>query len=98
MRTYVLTAYDEKGKKLLDESFEAETDEEAKAIGQRRLKKKDTINIPTAAFLPKRNSCYFIDDGSWNDPKSHAGNILLKLYPKEQLYFLKYVSKTFLAE
>lgn len=40
MRTYVLTVYDEKGKKLLDESFEAETDEEAKAIGQRRLEEE----------------------------------------------------------
>ncbi|MEN1970467.1 YhzD family protein [Lentibacillus sp. N15] len=37
MRTYVLTAFEKSGKKLLDESFSAENDAEAKKIGQARL-------------------------------------------------------------
>lgn len=40
MRTYVLTVYDDRGGKLLDESFEAETDEQAKTIGQQRLEEE----------------------------------------------------------
>ncbi|WP_100011532.1 YhzD family protein [Lentibacillus sediminis] len=37
MRTYNLTVFDQAGKNLLDESFEAPSDEEAKKIGQARL-------------------------------------------------------------
>jgi len=37
MRSYVLTVYDSTGKKLLDEPFQAATDDEAKEIGQKRL-------------------------------------------------------------
>lgn len=37
MRTYALTVFDDSGEKLLDESFTAPTDDEAKTVGQARL-------------------------------------------------------------
>ncbi|MBP1947342.1 YhzD family protein [Virgibacillus litoralis] len=37
MRTYVLTVFDKSGEKLLDESFEATSNDEAKKIGQAKL-------------------------------------------------------------
>ncbi|MEW9675050.1 YhzD family protein [Lentibacillus sp. L22] len=37
MRTYVLTVFEKNGNKLLDESFSAENDTEAKKVGQARL-------------------------------------------------------------
>ncbi|SDQ85887.1 YhzD-like protein [Virgibacillus subterraneus] len=37
MRTYVLTVFDKSGEKLLDESFEAPSNDEAKKIGAARL-------------------------------------------------------------
>ena len=37
MKTFTLTVFDPSGEKLLDESFEAENNEEAKIIGQNRL-------------------------------------------------------------
>ncbi len=37
MKTYSLTVFSQSGEKLLDESFEAENNEEAKNIGQTRL-------------------------------------------------------------
>ncbi|WP_042224529.1 YhzD family protein [Oceanobacillus manasiensis] len=37
MRTYALTVFDQSGKKLLDESFTATSDDEAKTVGQARL-------------------------------------------------------------
>lgn len=37
MRTYVLTVFENNGNKLLDESFSAENDTEAKKVGQARL-------------------------------------------------------------
>lgn len=37
MRTYVLTVFDKSGDKLLDESFTAENDNEAKNVGNARL-------------------------------------------------------------
>ncbi|WLR51466.1 YhzD family protein [Bacillus tianshenii] len=41
MPTYFLTAFDKKGEKLLDETFEAATDEEAKQTGEQMLSEKD---------------------------------------------------------
>ncbi|GAB4073903.1 YhzD family protein [Barrientosiimonas marina] len=35
--TYFLTVFEQSGEKLLDESFEAPNNEEAKTIGQKRL-------------------------------------------------------------
>jgi len=37
MRTYALTVFNQSGEKLLDESFNATNDNEAKAIGKTRL-------------------------------------------------------------
>lgn len=37
MRTYVLTVFKQTGEKLLDESFTAENDQEAKKVGSARL-------------------------------------------------------------
>lgn len=37
MKTYVLTVFSQSGEKLLDESFEAPNNDEAKKIGQVRL-------------------------------------------------------------
>ncbi|MGP4106571.1 YhzD family protein [Virgibacillus sp. L01] len=37
MRTYVLTVFDKSGEILLDESFEAASNDEAKKIGQAKL-------------------------------------------------------------
>ncbi|OZU87908.1 hypothetical protein CIL03_14495 [Virgibacillus indicus] len=37
MKTYTLTVFDKSGEKLLDETFEATNNEEAKEIGQARL-------------------------------------------------------------
>ncbi|MFC0272076.1 YhzD family protein [Metabacillus herbersteinensis] len=41
MGNYYLTVFDKSGEKLLDESFEAATEAEAKAIGEQRLEEKD---------------------------------------------------------
>lgn len=37
MKTYALTVFDKSGEKLMDESFTAANDDEAKEIGQTRL-------------------------------------------------------------
>ncbi|MFC2947938.1 YhzD family protein [Virgibacillus sediminis] len=37
MRTYALTVFDQSGENLLNETFTAENDEEAKKVGQARL-------------------------------------------------------------
>ena len=41
MCMYYLTVFDKNGEKLLDESFEAQTEREAKEIGERKLKEKN---------------------------------------------------------
>lgn len=40
MKTYVLTVFNKNGKKLLDESFTAINDSEAKIIGENRLQEE----------------------------------------------------------
>ncbi|HLR52376.1 MAG TPA: YhzD family protein [Candidatus Avamphibacillus sp.] len=40
MKTYYLTAYDPSGEKLLDETFEAESEEKAKEVGASRLEEE----------------------------------------------------------
>lgn len=37
MKTYFLTVFDKSGKRLLNETFEASNNDEAKKIGQKRL-------------------------------------------------------------
>lgn len=44
MRVYALTVFSKKGEKLLDETFEAKSDEEAKKIGNERLVENDYSN------------------------------------------------------
>ncbi|WP_163101709.1 YhzD family protein [Peribacillus alkalitolerans] len=43
MKTYKLTAFDPAGEKLLDESFQAENDDQAKGLGEKLLQEKDLI-------------------------------------------------------
>lgn len=40
MKNYVLTVFSKTGEKLLDESFQAKNDEEAKGIGEKKLEEK----------------------------------------------------------
>ncbi|MBB6281723.1 MULTISPECIES: YhzD family protein [Geobacillus] len=40
MPTYTLTAFERDGEKLLDETFEAANDEEAKKIGEQMLRER----------------------------------------------------------
>lgn len=41
MKTYVLTVFEKSGEKLLDETFRANDDNEAKDIGEKRLKEEN---------------------------------------------------------
>lgn len=41
MATYYLTVFEKDGEKLLDEGFEAQSEKEAKEIGQRRLEENN---------------------------------------------------------
>lgn len=41
MKTYHVTAYSKSGEKLLDETFEAENNAQAKEIGEQILKEKN---------------------------------------------------------
>lgn len=41
LRTYTLTVFEHTGEKLLDETFEAANDEEAKEVGQSTLEDKN---------------------------------------------------------
>jgi len=43
VKTYKLTAYENKGKLIIEETFTAETDEEAKEKGNVMLKEKDLL-------------------------------------------------------
>lgn len=49
MATFKLTVFDKSGETLLDESFEASSEAEAKRIGEEKLKEKD--------FLEKTHRC-----------------------------------------
>ncbi|MDN7247340.1 YhzD family protein [Planococcus sp. 1R117A] len=44
MRTYKLTAYEQTGKLIIEETFTAENDEQAKDKGQAILEEKDLVN------------------------------------------------------
>ncbi|WKA59639.1 YhzD family protein [Planococcus shenhongbingii] len=44
MRTYKLTAYEQTGKLIIEETFTAENDEQAKDKGQAILEEKDFVN------------------------------------------------------
>lgn len=44
MRTYKLTAFEKTGKQILDETFTAETDDEARDKGKAILEEKELVN------------------------------------------------------
>jgi hypothetical protein len=43
MKTYKLTAFEPNGEKILDESFQASSDDEAKTIGKKMLEEKGLL-------------------------------------------------------
>lgn len=45
MATYTLTVFSKSGEKLLDETFEAENEKEAKRIGTEKLREKDYLEV-----------------------------------------------------
>ncbi|WP_050614226.1 YhzD family protein [Bacillus testis] len=53
METYKLTAFDPKGEKLLDESFQAENDDHAKSIGEQLLAEKKVADITHRCVSPR---------------------------------------------
>jgi len=53
MKTYKLTAFESTGEKLLDESFEAQTDEEAKRIGENILNEKQLADKTHRCVSPE---------------------------------------------
>lgn len=44
MRTYKLTAYEQTGKLIMEETFTANTDDEAKEKGKSLLEEKELVN------------------------------------------------------
>ncbi|MBT2759426.1 YhzD family protein [Mesobacillus foraminis] len=53
MDTYKLTAFKSDGEKLLDESFQAENDEDAKKIGTKRLSEKELLDSTHRCTSPR---------------------------------------------
>ncbi|PLR67459.1 MULTISPECIES: YhzD family protein [Bacillaceae] len=49
MGVYYLTAFNKDGEKLMDESFEAANDQEAKKVGEQKLEEKN--------YLKKTHRC-----------------------------------------
>jgi hypothetical protein len=41
MKTYTLTVFDKSGEKLLEETFEAASEAEAKKVGEQKLREKN---------------------------------------------------------
>lgn len=52
LKTYMLTAFDPLGKRLLNESFEAAHDHEAKAYGERLLSEKELLETTHRCTSP----------------------------------------------
>jgi hypothetical protein len=59
MKTYVLTVFDKKGEKLMDESFEATNDQEAKRIGEERLAKEGYLEHTHRLVSPEAKLVLF---------------------------------------
>ncbi|MCK6255861.1 hypothetical protein M1K46_15440 [Fictibacillus sp. WQ 8-8] len=57
MNKYFLTVYDKSGEKLLDETIQAQDDQQAKTLGEERLKEKEyserthRLTSPAGALL-----------------------------------------------
>ncbi|TMN23018.1 hypothetical protein FH966_09135 [Lentibacillus cibarius] len=59
MRTYHLTVFDKTGEKLLDESFEASSNDEAKNIGHQKLTEKGYNNYTHRCVAPNAKLVLF---------------------------------------
>ncbi|GIO25669.1 YhzD family protein [Ornithinibacillus bavariensis] len=59
MKKYVLTVFDKTGEKLLDESFEAANDEEAKILGEERLAKDGYLEYTHRCVSPEAKLVLF---------------------------------------
>jgi hypothetical protein len=59
VKTYTLTVFDPSGKKLLDESFQANNDDEAKKAGEKRLKEENYENHSSRVTSPTGQLVHF---------------------------------------
>ncbi|MEN2466703.1 YhzD family protein [Ornithinibacillus sp. FSL M8-0202] len=59
MKTYVLTVFDKSGEKLLDESFQAANDQEAKKTGEERLAQKGYLEHTHRCVSPEAKLVLF---------------------------------------
>lgn len=59
MGKYFLTVYDKRGENLLNESFEASNDEEAKEEGWKRLTEKNYLDYPYRLVTSKAKLLLF---------------------------------------
>lgn len=59
MRTYVLTVFEKNGEKLLEESFEAPNDQEAKHIGEKKLEEAGYLEHTHRCVSPEAKLILF---------------------------------------
>jgi len=59
MGDYVLTVFSKTGEKLLDESFAAQNDDEAKAIGTKRLEEENYSEYTHRCVAPNARLVLF---------------------------------------
>lgn len=59
MANYVLTVFERSGKLLLDETFEAENDEQAKEIGLKRIQEEGYENHTYRCVAPNARLVLF---------------------------------------
>jgi hypothetical protein len=52
MQLYKLTAFEQNGEKIIEQSFEAANDQEAKEIGEKLLKEKDAYEKTHRCISP----------------------------------------------
>ena len=52
MKNYKITAFDATGEKLVDESFQAENDEQAKKVGNTLLSEKNLLDVTHRCTSP----------------------------------------------
>ncbi|WP_082234726.1 YhzD family protein [Halobacillus massiliensis] len=59
MKKYFLTVFEQNGTNLLDESFEAENDKEAKQIGSQKLEEKGFLEYTHRCVAPEGHLVLF---------------------------------------
>lgn len=59
MRTYTLTVFQQTGETLMDESFQAKTDQEAQKIGKKKLKQQGFIDHTHRCVSPEAKLLLF---------------------------------------